>query len=96
MSHNLENLNEEEAKRYIKEKLDALVKDIAHVDQIATDIAAISEEQAASSEEILATTQTVNENVEKTKEKSEKIKDGTAILSVAAKDLENEMQFFQL
>lgn len=79
-----------------KKVLNNLIEDIEKVDHIATDIAAISEEQAASSEEILATTQSVSEHVIRTKDSSQKIKEGTNVLHMAAEDLENEMKFFKL
>lgn len=79
-----------------KRVLNNLIEDIEKVDHIATDIAAISEEQAASSEEILATTQSVSEHVIRTKDSSQKIKEGTNVLHMAAEDLENEMKFFKL
>ena len=42
--------------------IDEIVKQIANVDDIATNMAALSEEQSASTEEILATTEILSEN----------------------------------
>lgn len=76
--------------------LSKLSLDIRRVDEIATDVAAISEEQAASSEEILASTVGVEELVSRTKEKSEIIKQRTEAIHTVSCDLETEMKFFQV
>lgn len=73
-----------------------LLHNIEKVDDIATNMAAITEEQAASSEEVLATTIGIDELVEKTKEQSMALKIGTDSLHTASKDLEHEMDFFKV
>lgn len=50
--------------------LEGLTEEIDKVNDIAVDMAAITEEQAASSQEVLATTVSVDQLVAKTKEKA--------------------------
>ena len=76
--------------------LNGLTQQITKVNDIAVEIAAITQEQAAGSEEVLATTISVDELVVKTKEKSEKIKTGTEALHIASADLNREMQYFSI
>lgn len=76
--------------------LNELTKQIIKVNDIAVDMAAITQEQAASSEEILATAVCVDELVEKTKEKSDRIRKGTEALHIASADLNREMQYFSV
>lgn len=74
--------------------LNELTEEIIRVNDIAVDMAAITEEQAASSEEVLATTVNVDGLVAKTKEKSDSIQKGTEALHIASADLNHEMQYF--
>lgn len=76
--------------------LNELTKQITKVNDIAVEMAAITQEQAAGSEEVLATTINVDELVLKTKEKSDKIRRGTEALHIASADLNREMQYFSV
>lgn len=76
--------------------LSELTKQIIKVDDIAVDMAAVTQEQAAGSEEVLATAISVNQLVIKTKEKSERIRKGTEALHIASADLNREMQYFSI
>lgn len=76
--------------------LNGLTQQITKVNDIAVEIAAITQEQAAGSEEVLATTINVDELVLKTKEKSDKIRRGTEALHIASADLNWEMQYFSI
>ena len=76
--------------------LNGLTQQITKVNDIAVEIAAITQEQAAGSEEVLATTINVDELVLKTKEKSDKIRRGTEALHIASADLNREMQYFSI
>ena len=71
-------------------------EEVNRVNEIAMDMANITQQQAASSEEILATTQSVAELVAKTGEKSIALKDGTDALHTASSDLNHEMQYFKV
>lgn len=74
--------------------LNELTDEITKVNDIAVDMAAVTEQQAASSQEVLATTVSVDQLVAKTKEKSESIRRGTDALHIASADLNHEMQYF--
>lgn len=76
--------------------LEGLTEEIDKVNDIAVDMAAITEEQAASSQEVLATTVSVDQSVAKTKEKSAGIQKGTEALHIASSDLNREMQYFAI
>lgn len=76
--------------------LNDLTGRITRVNDIAVEMAAITQQQAAGSEEVLATTVTVDELVLKTKEKSERIRIGTEALHIASADLNREMQYFSI
>ena len=76
--------------------LEGLTEEIDKVNDIAVDMAAITEEQAASSQEVLATTVSVDQLVAKTKEKSAGIQKGTEALHIASSDLNREMQYFAI
>ncbi|MBO5093839.1 MAG: methyl-accepting chemotaxis protein [Lachnospiraceae bacterium] len=76
--------------------LDELTGQITKVNDIAVDMASITQQQAAGSEEIFAMTVSVNELVEKTKKKSDTIRKGTEALHIASADLNKEMQYFSI
>lgn len=76
--------------------LNELTQQITKVNDIAVDMAAVTQEQAASSEYVLSTTLSVDELVDKTKEKSDRIRKGTEALHIASADLNREMQYFSV
>lgn len=78
------------------EALNGLTGQITKVNDIAVEMASITEEQAAGSEEVLATTVHVDELVLKTKEKSDRIRKGTEALHIASADLNREIQYFSI
>lgn len=78
------------------EALNGLTGQITKVNDIAVEMASITEEQAAGSEEVLATTVHVGELVLKTKEKSDRIRKGTEALHIASADLNREIQYFSI
>lgn len=76
--------------------LNELTEHITKVNDIAVEMAAITQQQAAGSEEVLATTINVDELVLKTKEKSDRMRSGTESLHIASADLNHEMQYFTI
>jgi methyl-accepting chemotaxis protein len=76
--------------------LDEVVEQNGKVNDIAANIAAISEEQAASSEEISATTENVAHLVEGTKKESSVLYEGTKTMSHNASEMESKMKQFTL
>lgn len=73
-----------------------IVSEIAHVDDVATNIAALSEEQSASTEEILASAETLTEASRKLSEDSEVVSASADEVSDAALALNEHMKRFKI
>ena len=73
-----------------------IVDQIDHVDDVATNIAALSEEQSASTEEILASTEVLAESSLQFSADSRKVADNAEEVSAAAFTLEEHMKRFKI
>ncbi len=78
------------------EVLSDIVSQIAHVDDVATNIAALSEEQSASTEEILASTEVLAESSLKYSSDSKQVADNADSVSSAAFTLTEHMRKFKI
>jgi len=78
------------------EMLTEIVEQIAHVDDVATNIAALSEEQSASTEEILASTDLLAESTLKFSTDSKEVAQGADHVSDAAFALAEHMRKFKI
>lgn len=78
------------------EVLSDIVSQIAHVDDVATNIAALSEEQSASTEEILASTEVLAESSLQFSADSKQVADNTDSVSSAAFTLTEHMRKFKI
>lgn len=73
-----------------------IVTEIAHVDDVATNIAALSEEQSASTEEILASTENLTEASRQLSEDSHVVASSADDVSAAAVSLSEHMKKFKI
>lgn len=73
-----------------------MIEKVEQVDNVAVNVAAISEEQAASSEEILATSTTMVEQAHSITENSETVADGAKELTDSAVELADQMNMFKV
>ncbi len=73
-----------------------IVSEIAHVDDVATNIAALSEEQSASTEEILASAENLTEASRKLSDDSRVVASGADEVSGAALALSDHMKKFKI
>lgn len=73
-----------------------IVSEIAHVDDVATNIAALSEEQSASTEEILASAENLTEASRKLSDDSRVVASGADEVSKAALALSDHMKKFKI
>lgn len=73
-----------------------IVTEIAHVDDVATNIAALSEEQSASTEEILASTENLTEASRQLSEDSHVVASSADDVSGAAVSLSEHMKKFKI
>ena len=78
------------------EVLSDIVSQIAHVDDVATNIAALSEEQSASTEEILASTEVLAESSLQFSSDSKHVADNADSVSSAAFTLTEHMRKFKI
>lgn len=69
---------------------------INQVDQVATNVAAISEEQAASSDEILATSESMLEQAKNISKNSDQVEEEAEHLAVSANQLEDQVKQFRI
>lgn len=72
-----------------------MIKKVEQVDDVATNVAAISQEQAASSEEILATSETMVEQADHITRSSERVSDGARELTASAEELYGQIARFR-
>ncbi len=73
-----------------------MIKKVEKVDDVATNVAAISEEQAASSEEILATSQAMVRQVDNITNNSERVSVGAKELTASAEELYEHVARFKI
>lgn len=73
-----------------------VVEKINQVDQVATNVAAISEEQAASSDEILATSQSMLEQAKSISKNSGQVEEEAVHLAGSADQLADQVKQFQI
>ena len=78
------------------ELVESMVAKVSKVDDVATNVAAISEEQAASSQEILATSDTMVSQAQEITQSSIHAADDSRELSVSAKELANQVNKFKI
>lgn len=78
------------------ELVESMVAKVGKVDDVATNVAAISEEQAASSQEILATSDTMVSQAQEITQSSIHAADDSRELSVSAKELANQVNKFKI
>ena len=71
-------------------------KKINQVDQVATNVAAISEEQAASSDEILATSESMLQQAKSISKNSEQVEEEAGNLAESADQLADQVKQFQI
>lgn len=76
--------------------IEGVVDKINQVDQVATNVAAISEEQAASSDEILATSESMLQQAKGITENSEQVAKEAKNLAVSSENLAGQVQQFQI
>jgi len=73
-----------------------MIEKVGHLDDVATTVAAISEEQAASSEEILATSQVMVEQSNSITQNSEQVANDAEELSNTSDELSKQIQMFKI
>ncbi len=73
-----------------------MMEKVEQVDNVAINVAAISEEQAASSEEILATSTTMVEQADNITRNSETVSEGAKELTESAVELANQVNMFKV
>ena len=76
--------------------IEGVVEKINKVDQVATNVAAISEEQAASSDEILATSESMLEQAKSISKNSEQVEEEAGNLAESADQLADQVKQFQI
>ena len=76
--------------------IEGVVEKINQVDQVATNVAAISEEQAASSDEILATSESMLQQAESISKNSEQVEEEAGNLAESADQLADQVKQFQI
>lgn len=76
--------------------IEDVVEKINQVDQVATNVAAISEEQAASSDEILATSESMLQQAKSISKNSEQVEEEAGNLAESADQLADQVKQFQI
>ena len=76
--------------------LQDIMNEIRNVDEVATNMAAISEEQSASAEEILASIDILTEHASQITEESKQVAGYSDVISDASVNLSEDMKFFKL
>ena len=76
--------------------IEGVVEKINQVDQVATNVAAISEEQAASSDEILATSESMLQQAKGISKNSEQVEEEAGNLAESADQLADQVKQFQI
>lgn len=73
-----------------------MIQKVEKVDEVATNVAAISQEQAASSEEILATSESMVRQVDNITNSSERVSEGAKELTASAEELYEQVARFRI
>jgi methyl-accepting chemotaxis protein len=73
-----------------------MIEKVVHLDEVATTVAAISEEQAASSEEILKTSEVMVNQSNSITKNSEKVAESASELANTSDDLSKQIQMFKI
>lgn len=73
-----------------------MIQKVEQVDDVATNVAAISEEQAASSQEILAASEVMVQQVDQITQNSESVSESAKELTLSAKELYQQVARFQI
>lgn len=73
-----------------------MIRKVEKVDDVATNVAAISEEQAASSEEILATSEAMVRQVDNITNSSQRVSEGAKELTASAEELYEQVARFRI
>ncbi|AJH00338.1 chemotaxis protein [Clostridium beijerinckii] len=73
-----------------------MIEKVGHLDDVATTVAAIAEEQAASSEEILATSEVMVDQSNNITENSEKVANDAETLANTSDELSKQIQMFKI
>ena len=76
--------------------IEHMIEKINQVDQVATNVAAISQEQAASTEEILATSETMLQQAKGIAENSKQVADESKSLTVSSEELSQQVKKFRI
>lgn len=76
--------------------LASMLEQIKQVDEVASNMAAISEEQSASAQEILATIEILASNSERLANESKQVEEGASVVSDSALALEGNMSKFRV
>jgi len=76
--------------------IEAMIEDVGKVDDVATNVAAISEEQAASADEILATSENMVEMANNITKNSQDVADNSQELAGTSKTLTSYVQKFKI
>ncbi|WP_051226514.1 methyl-accepting chemotaxis protein [Butyrivibrio sp. MC2013] len=76
--------------------IDAMLEDVQKVDDVATNVAAISEEQAASADEILATSENMVEMAKNITQSSQDVADNSHELAQTSQTLTSYVQKFKI
>lgn len=73
-----------------------MIEKVSKVDEVATSVAAITEEQSAAAEEILATSENLANHAKKVTENSFAVEKDATELSETAENLNNQMKIFKI
>ncbi len=73
-----------------------MIEKVKHVDNVASTVAAITEEQSASAEEILATTESLAQHAEQVTSNSELVGKDAMELAVTAENLSKQIHIFKI
>ncbi len=76
--------------------IEEMIRDVQKVDDVATNVAAISEEQAASADEILATSQNMVEQAKSISQNSEDVANNSHELASTSETLTSHVQQFKI
>lgn len=79
-----------------KDIIEYILGEIQRVDDVASSMAAISEEQSASAEEILATIELLTANSAKVEEESYQVEECSIVVAESSEELANHMKIFKI
>lgn len=73
-----------------------MIENVNRVDDVASSVAAITQEQSAAAEEILATSENLSSHAAKVTEHSFTVEQDASVLAQTAENLNNQMKFFKI